>query len=290
MYIDVNELELNVATKNRSVSLDVHNKRRAEASTLPSLPSSTGTPLPNLSSSSMPHPTTVLPHSEPLTEDLKQQAAYLIDLFNLDIVTCFYSQFWSSRMAALDKIAEQIPNLDPNQRDAMSTEINKKNLAVEDCFKHFLKFVEEGVKDPVLKIYLGVLEVVQRAMPVFFRWVKGDEIRKGIMPVVACLIKKMSDLKVKVREATSHFLLYLSHQSPIGPESMFSQVLLELLSVLESSSSSQSSIAANLGNSHMVSSCLQLLTQFQSQSQLITSSAHQLYPKTMQVVNLGLKH
>lgn len=28
-YIDVTELELNVATKNRSVSMDVHSKRRA---------------------------------------------------------------------------------------------------------------------------------------------------------------------------------------------------------------------------------------------------------------------
>jgi hypothetical protein len=27
-YIDINELELNVATKNRSVSMDVHNKRK----------------------------------------------------------------------------------------------------------------------------------------------------------------------------------------------------------------------------------------------------------------------
>lgn len=30
-YIDVNELELNLATKTRSVSLDVHNKRRQAA-------------------------------------------------------------------------------------------------------------------------------------------------------------------------------------------------------------------------------------------------------------------
>lgn len=28
-YIDVNELELNLATNNRSVSMDVHNKRKA---------------------------------------------------------------------------------------------------------------------------------------------------------------------------------------------------------------------------------------------------------------------
>ncbi len=68
-YIDVTELELNVATKNRSVSMDVHNKRRqqtnAENNNLPDIGG--GSALPNVAKQNM--PTIVLPHSEPLTEE-----------------------------------------------------------------------------------------------------------------------------------------------------------------------------------------------------------------------------
>jgi hypothetical protein len=52
------------------------------------------------------------------------------------------------------------------------------------------------------------------------------------MPVVSNLIKKTTDLKVKVREVAIDFCLYLSHQSPIGPEVMVNQVLSELEVVL----------------------------------------------------------
>lgn len=50
---------------------------------------------------------------------------------------------------------------------------------------------------------------------------------------MATVIKKLtSDLKAKVREVAIDFCLYLSHQSPIGPEVMVNQVLAELESVL----------------------------------------------------------
>jgi hypothetical protein len=52
------------------------------------------------------------------------------------------------------------------------------------------------------------------------------------MPVVSNLIKKTTDLKAKVREVAIDFCLYLSHQSPIGPEVMVNQVLSELEVVL----------------------------------------------------------
>ena len=52
------------------------------------------------------------------------------------------------------------------------------------------------------------------------------------MPVVSTLIKKTTDLKAKVREVVSDFCLYLSHQSPIGPEVMVNQVLTELELIL----------------------------------------------------------
>ena len=45
-------------------------------------------------------------------------------------------------------------------------------------------------------------------------------IKKDLMPVVSDLIKKTTDLKAKIREVAIEFCLYLSHQSPIGPEVM----------------------------------------------------------------------
>ena len=53
-------------------------------------------------------------------------------------------------------------------------------------------------------------------------------IKKDLMPVVSSLIKKTTDLKAKVREVAIDFCLYLSHQSPIGPEVMVNSVLTEL--------------------------------------------------------------
>ena len=86
------------------------------------------------------------------------------------------------------------------------------------------------------------------------------------MPVVSDLIKKTTDLKAKIREVAIEFCLYLSHQSPIGPEVMVNQVLTELEQVLTESSASTATtsqnVAANMGNSHMISSCFKLLTQF----------------------------
>jgi hypothetical protein len=46
-------------------------------------------------------PTIVLPHSEPLSEAQLEQASGLIELFSKELITCFYSQTWSSRFAAI---------------------------------------------------------------------------------------------------------------------------------------------------------------------------------------------
>ena len=75
-------------------------------------------------------------------------------------MTCFNSQTWSTRQAAIDKVSEQLHNLDPNRRDAMTCEINRKNFNVEENFLVFLDLIEEGVKDPVLKNYISILELV----------------------------------------------------------------------------------------------------------------------------------
>ena len=144
----------------------------------------------------------------------------MIELFDLEIVTCFNSQTWSTRQAAVDKVAEQLHNLDPSRRDPMTAEINRKNFPVEENFLAFLDFVEEGCKDPVLKIFLGILDLVQKALPTFFRYIQPQTIRKSLTPLVSQIIRKTSDLKAKIREASINFCLYLSHQSPIGPEAM----------------------------------------------------------------------
>lgn len=85
-------------------------------------------------------------------------------------MTCFYSQTWSTRAAAIQKIEEQLHNLDPRQRDAMYGEINRSNLPPEITIKIFLQLITEGFKDPNLKNYLSLLELVQKALPTFFRY------------------------------------------------------------------------------------------------------------------------
>ena len=53
----------------------------------------------------------------------------------------------------------------------MTAEINKYNLPIEINFKNFLEFISEGIKDPVLKNYLEILNVFQNALPIFFRYI-----------------------------------------------------------------------------------------------------------------------
>ncbi|MFN9909880.1 MAG: hypothetical protein ACK56F_27810, partial [bacterium] len=95
---------------------------------------------------------------------------------------------------------EQLHNLDPNRRDAMSCEINRKNLPIENIFKTFLEFIDEGSKDPVLKNLIAIFELLKKALPTFFRYIQPIMIKKELMPVVSDLIKKTSDLKAKIRE------------------------------------------------------------------------------------------
>ena len=147
----------------------------------------------------------------------------------------------------------------------MSCEINRKNLPVENVYKIFLEFIEEGSKDPVLKNLIAIFELLKKALPTFFRYLQPSMIKKDLMPVVSDLIKKTTDLKAKIREVAIEFCLYLSHQSPIGPEVMVNQVLTELELVLTEAAptaTTSQNVAANMGNSHMISSCFKLLAQF----------------------------
>lgn len=84
----------------------------------------------------------------------------MIELFGKELITCFYSQTWSSRLAAIQKVEEQLHNLDPSRRDAMSGEINKQNLPPELTFKSLLDFFRKGLDDPVLKNYICLLDLI----------------------------------------------------------------------------------------------------------------------------------
>ena len=53
----------------------------------------------------------------------------------------------------------------------MSAEINTKNLPIELNFKGFIEMIVEGLKDPVLKNFLLLLELTQTALPIFFRYI-----------------------------------------------------------------------------------------------------------------------
>ena len=210
-FIDESEMELSIATKHRAVSLgDVRRSQtgsvKAASNNLPQigLPGIKGEPNNN-------RPTIVLPHSEPLSEESKTAQAELISLFGLELMTCFNSQTWSSRQCAIQKVEEQLNNLDPNLRDAMYGEINRNNIPPEISFKSFVVFVEAGLKDPVLKNYIAVLELIQKALPVYFRYLKPDQVKRDLIPLVSQIVIKTSDLKQKVREASMNFCLYLSH-------------------------------------------------------------------------------
>jgi len=83
------------------------------------------------------------------------------------------------------------------------------------------------------------------------------------------VLKKSSDLKVKVREASVKMCQWLGHQSPVGPELMATTILDELEQIIKryqeshSGKSSKSKDSAQaLGNSNMWTTCLSLLSDF----------------------------
>lgn len=49
-------------------------------------------------------------------------------------------------------------------------------MPIELNFKTFLEFVGEGIKDPVLHNYIALLELIQKALPIFFRFIQPTTI------------------------------------------------------------------------------------------------------------------
>jgi hypothetical protein len=148
----------------------------------------------------------------------------------------------------------------------MSAEINRQNLPIELNFKTFLDLVSEGIKDPVLNNYITLLELIQKALPTFFRFIQPVTIQNELLKPVVGILRKTGDMKQKIREASINFCLYLSHQSPVGPEFMVQQVIFELDKILVEKDEKDTSVAQSFGNSHMISSCLSLLNQYQVQT------------------------
>lgn len=56
----------------------------------------------------------------------------------------------------------------------MSGEINKTNLPPEMSFQILMKFFEEGLKDPNLKNYITILELIQTALPIYIRHLRPE--------------------------------------------------------------------------------------------------------------------
>ena len=49
----------------------------------------------------------------------------------------------------------------------MTCEINRSNLPTELTIKPMLEFITEGLKDPVLKIYICILDLIQSVLPIY---------------------------------------------------------------------------------------------------------------------------
>jgi hypothetical protein len=55
----------------------------------------------------------------------------------------------------------------------MSAEINRKNMPIEEIYKIFITdFAEEGLKDPVLKNLISMIDLLKKALPTFFRYIQ----------------------------------------------------------------------------------------------------------------------
>jgi hypothetical protein len=93
----------------------------------------------------------------------------------------------------------------------MTAEINRNNLPPEISFKTCLKLLEEGLKDPVLKNYIAILELTQTALNFYFKYIRGEQLKREISPIIQMIIQKTSDLKQKVREGSMNICLYFSH-------------------------------------------------------------------------------
>ena len=93
----------------------------------------------------------------------------------------------------------------------MSGEINRNNLPPEISFKGLLEFFKKGLEDPVLKNYITILDLIQTVLPFYFRYLRGEQLKREFSPIIQVIIQKTFDLKQKIREASINICLYMSH-------------------------------------------------------------------------------
>lgn len=121
-YINAEELGVDIAMRSNKRNLS-RSKSKDRSGDLSSFKRSTSVPRSNLpeiiAAGSDRNPIIVLPYYEPIKDDVQFKFRNLINIFNEDIIGCFVSQTWSNRQAALDKVIEQLPNLDENTKDPM---------------------------------------------------------------------------------------------------------------------------------------------------------------------------
>lgn len=48
-------------------------------------------------------------------------------------------------------------------------------------------------------------------LPFYFRYLRGEQLKRELNPLIQVIVQKTSDLKQKVREASMNICLYLSH-------------------------------------------------------------------------------
>lgn len=120
VYINAEELGIDIAVQNKRMSRSKSKDRNGDLSAFKRSTSMPRSNLPEINSNlAENNPIVVLPYYEPMKDDVTFKYRNLINIFNEDIIGCFVSQSWSNRQAALDKIIEQLPNLDENTKDPM---------------------------------------------------------------------------------------------------------------------------------------------------------------------------
>ena len=68
-------------------------------------------------------------------------------------------------------------------------------MPAEINFKNFKDFMAEGLKDPVLKNYIAILELLQKALPTFFRYIQPHQIKSELIDTIKAILRKTTDLK-----------------------------------------------------------------------------------------------
>lgn len=156
----------------------------------------------------------------------------------------------------------------------------------------------------MLKIYLSVLDLIQQVLPLFSRRLPKTEFNNPTFEnIIKEILKKTSDLKLKVRVASKNMCIYLAHQPTIGAEKMADltiEALKKMYEVPETKMNKSKTkfnqekkaddAETSLCNSTMWSCCLSLLNDFQKQASLAKSADDDYTEQFMDIVNVSLRH